>query len=251
VIIVWALLLLSDQPPSLIVREPLTDGFVTASCKHPLDVEAWAPAGITRLRAEYQVLSQNAKKPLTIVHEFEGSERNAEDGSHRVRGRWTLDLSALGLAPGDIVKLRFRAESRVTPALSREISLSVVGPETLEKHLGLALGTVQADLAAALARQENALESARWPGEEPSAARLRKLARDLRSSHERAAWNGLLPQATREALGEIVDDLNTLASKGAAVDLSSPETLGDARKAQGECRASMARALDSLRQLPR
>ncbi|HVE42296.1 MAG TPA: hypothetical protein VNM14_20595 [Planctomycetota bacterium] len=263
--LVCALLLLVDQPPSLIVREPVADRFVTPTCKHPIDVEAWAPAGITRLTIEYQVVSQNFTEALKMGHDFEKDELTRDGGSH-LRGRWTLDLSEFGLVPGDHVRLRFRAESRAANVQSKDVLLSIVAPQTLQKDLGTSLDRVRDELSAALTRQDLARESTRWlsedlaQGKTPSEARfqraaldqaelgadLRAAARKLRQLHERAVANDVFPAPWRQSIAGVVEDLEARVPIAAALSLDTPEKLRDARKFQDDCRAGIAKALEGL-----
>jgi hypothetical protein len=263
--LVCALLLLVDQPPSLIVREPQADRFVTPTCKHPLDVEAWAPAGVTRLSVEYQVLSQNFKEALKLAHEFEKDDLTRDGGSH-LRGRWTLDLSEFGLLPGDHVRLRFRAESRGALVQSKDAILSVVSPQTLQKDLGLSLDRVREELGAALTRQDSARESTRWlsedlaQGKTPAEARfqraaldqaelgadLRRAARKLRQLHDRAVANDLFPPTWRQSIAGVVEDLEARVPVAAALSLDTPEKLRDARKFQDDCHAGIVKCLEAL-----
>ncbi len=259
--LVCALLLLVDQPPSLIVREPAADRFVTAACKHPIDVEAWASGGVARLRVEVQVLSRNFRDALQMSHEFEKDELTRDGGSH-LRGRWTLDLAEFGLLPGDHVRLRFRADS----VQSKDVILSVVAPVTLQKDLAASLEKVRDELTAALARQDLARESMRWlsedlaQGKTPSEARfqraaldqaelgadLRRAARTLRQLHDRAVANDLFPPPWRPSVAGVVEDLEARVPVTAALRLDTPEKLRDARKFQDDCRAGIVKALDAL-----
>ena len=270
-ILISALLLLVDQAPSLIVREPLRDSTVTPSCRHPIDAEAWAPAGVTRLVIDYQVISQNFRDALRLAHEFEKDEISREDDAHYVRGRWTLDLSEFGLIPGDLVRIRLRAESGGASAQSKELCLSIVNPETLRKDLGAGLDRVQGDLAAELLRQDLTRESTRWLGEDlargktPSEARLqrvaleqaelgadlRRAARELRQLLDRCTENDLFPPAWRQSLRGVVQDLEAQVPVSATLNLGSPQKLADARKFQDDCHLGISRTLEALRKLPR
>jgi hypothetical protein len=151
---------LEDRAPEIVVKDPLGDEFVTDVCDRPLEIDVRDDYGISRIALEYRVLAQEPAKSKDWIAVLFSREQNARDyGETQIRSETKLDLGPMGLAPGDHVELRFRAEDYKDVGvrnvrLSKVYKLSVVSLGALEKELQDAIERVKTLIKAQKARQD-------------------------------------------------------------------------------------------------
>ncbi len=151
---------LEDRPPEIVVRDPLSDEFVTDLCERPLEAEIRDDYGIARIALDVRVLAQDpvkAKDWSAIV--FTRIQNSRDYGETQIKSETLLNLAPYGLSPGDHVELRFRAEDYKDAGarnvrLSKVYKLSIVSLGTLEKELQDAIERVKTLLKAQKLRQD-------------------------------------------------------------------------------------------------
>ncbi len=235
-----------DRPPEIVVLDPQGDEFVTDLCARPLEAGVKDDYGISRIALEHRIRAQQARDWASL--DFTREQNSRDYGETAIRSRHVLDISRMGLQPGDHVELRFRAEDYKDVGgrnvrLSRVYQLSVVPIGTLEKDLQDAIEKVKLLLRAQKTRQETAwkrtarlienygrtdLLSQEQRGEVRQAAleqnditsRLDIALRDVRHIQRRGVYNKVFNESAAAQLQGAIDELDPLT--GDPADLSKP-----------------------------
>lgn len=151
-----------DRSPEITVKEPLGDEFVTDVCARPLEIEVRDDHGLAKIVLETRAITQNKDKTSDWTPlEFTRAQNSRDYGESKIRSETVLDLAPLGLAAGDHVELRFRAEDYkdvggANVRLSKVYKLSVVPMTALEKELQDAIEKIKTQLRTQKSRQESA-----------------------------------------------------------------------------------------------
>jgi hypothetical protein len=271
---------LEDRAPEIVVREPLSDEFVTDVCARPLEAEIRDDHGISRIALEVRVLSQDPAKSKDWAATPFTREQNSRDyGEAQIRCETALDLVPMGLAPGDHVEIRFRAEDYKEPGknvrTSKVYKLSVVSLGALEKELQDAIERVKTLLKAQKLRQDTGWGRAgrllqnfgrldqlspeqqgevRQAGLEQNdlTSKLDGARRDLRHLLRRGVYNKIFNEAAASKLQGALDELDSAAgvqgeaAKPGASRLAAAKLDGAARLKSGEERSSALREAQGL-----
>jgi hypothetical protein len=231
-----------DRSPEITVKEPLGDEVVTDVCARPLEIEVRDDHGLARIALETRAISQQKDKTTDWTSlEFTRQQNSRDYGETKIRSELVLDVGKLGLAPGDHVELRFRAEDfkdvgGANVRLSKVYKLSVVPMTALEKELQDAIEKIKTQLRAQKARQESAwsrtgqLHTNYGRGEVLAPAqqaevrqagldqnditsRLDTLRKDIRHIQRRGVYNKIFDESAARQLGAAVDELGALVGE--------------------------------------
>jgi hypothetical protein len=269
---------IEDRPPDIVVRDPLGDEFVTDLCERPLEIEVGDDHGIARIALEVRVISQQPEKSREWAHrEFTRKQNSRDYGETMIKSDHTLDIAEMGLATGDHVELRFRAEDYKDMGgrnvrLSKVYKFSIVSVGTLEKELQDSIEKIKILLKNQKIRQETAWNrtgrfintygrvdqlSLEQQGEVRQAgleqndltAKLDGARKDIRQIQRRGVYNKIYNESAAQKLQGAIDELDPLVGDTARDGLSRVAAARldqSARLKNGADRASSFRDAQNL-----
>ncbi len=231
-----------DRSPEITVKEPLGDEFVTDVCARPLEIEVRDDHGVARILLETRAISQQKDKSTDWSSlTFTRAQNSRDYGELKIRSEHVLDVATLGLAAGDHVELRFRAEDYkdvggANVRLSKVYKLSIVPMTALEKELQDAIEKIKTQLRTQKSRQESAwgrtgrLHTSYGRGEALTpdqqgevrqagfeqndiTSRLDGLRKEIRHIQRRGVYNKIFDDSAARQLEAATDELGALVGE--------------------------------------
>ena len=228
----------ADRPPEVVVADPASDETVLPTAVVPVRIEARDDLAIGALRAE--VARGDA---VTRV-----ADAQLAAGQRQARADGTLDVSATGAVPGDVLELTgVASDIRMAGAGAEGVrsvprKLRVISGSQFDEEMRAALASLRQSAIRADERQRNLLERDDDPSERVRpqgelSERLAGLERTVTGLRSRLARN----RSGDDAMRSVLDAAEDLVAEAAARSNEAREGLQDAAEsAQAAAEAERA-----------